>query len=52
MTPFDSPRLIADIGGTWARFALETAAGRFEQQLQRLRGVHVVVSAQTVTTMC
>ncbi|MFZ4652074.1 MAG: glucokinase [Rubrivivax sp.] len=31
MTPFDSPRLIADIGGTWARFALETVAGRFEQ---------------------
>ena len=30
MTPFDSPRLIADIGGTYARFALETAAGHFE----------------------
>ena len=30
MTPHDSPRLIADIGGTWARFALETAPGRFE----------------------
>jgi glucokinase len=30
MTPFDSPRLIADIGGTFARFALETAPGRFE----------------------
>jgi glucokinase len=30
MTPHDSPRLIADVGGTWARFALETAAGRFE----------------------
>jgi glucokinase len=29
-TPFDSPRLIADIGGTYARFAVETAAGRFE----------------------
>jgi glucokinase len=26
---FDSPRLIADIGGTYARFALETASGRF-----------------------
>jgi glucokinase len=25
-----SPRLIADIGGTYARFALETAPGRFE----------------------
>ncbi|MFM7704567.1 MAG: glucokinase, partial [Rubrivivax sp.] len=31
MTAHDSPRLIADIGGTWARFALETAPGRFEQ---------------------
>jgi glucokinase len=30
MTPFDSPRLIADIGGTYARFALETAPGHFE----------------------
>lgn len=31
MTAFDSPRLIADIGGTYARFALETAPGRFER---------------------
>jgi glucokinase len=30
-TPFDSPRLIADIGGTYARFAIETAPGRFER---------------------
>ena len=30
MTDFESPRLIADIGGTYARFALETALGRFE----------------------
>jgi glucokinase len=30
MTPHDSPRLLADIGGTWARFVLETAPGRFE----------------------
>jgi glucokinase len=29
--PFDSPRLIADIGGTYARFAIETAPGRFER---------------------
>jgi glucokinase len=29
MTPFDNPRLIADIGGTYARFALETAQGEF-----------------------
>jgi len=29
-TPFDSPRLLADIGGTYARFTLETAPGQFE----------------------
>src|SRR3990167_6688002 len=29
MAPYDSPRLIADIGGTYARFALETAQGQF-----------------------
>ncbi len=28
---FDSPRLIADIGGTYARFALEISPGVFEQ---------------------
>jgi glucokinase len=27
----DSPRLLADIGGTYARFALETAPGRIER---------------------
>ncbi|MBP6902014.1 MAG: glucokinase [Burkholderiaceae bacterium] len=32
MAPFDSPRLIADIGGTYARFALETAPGEFSRQ--------------------
>jgi len=32
MVPFDSPRLIADIGGTYARFALETAPGLFEHR--------------------
>ncbi|MFY9511205.1 MAG: glucokinase, partial [Rubrivivax sp.] len=26
---FDSPRMIADIGGSYARFALETAPGQF-----------------------
>jgi len=31
MIPHDSPRLIADIGGTWARFVLETAPGRLER---------------------
>ncbi len=33
----DGPRLLADIGGTNARFALETAPGRIEQ-VQVLRG--------------
>jgi glucokinase len=28
---FDSPRLVADIGGTYARFTLETAPGVFER---------------------
>lgn len=32
MATFDSPRLIADIGGTFARFALETAPGEFMRQ--------------------
>lgn len=32
MTTFDRPRLIADIGGTFARFALETSPGRFEHR--------------------
>ena len=30
---FDSPHLLADIGGTYARFALETAPGLFEHKL-------------------
>ena len=32
MAPSDSPRLIADIGGTFARFAMETTPGRFMHQ--------------------
>ena len=36
MTPFDSPRLLADIGGTYARFTIETAPGLF-QHLASLR---------------
>ena len=36
MLTYDSPRLIADIGGTYARFALETAQGEFTQ-LKSLR---------------
>ena len=31
MNYFDNPRLIADIGTTYAHFALETAKGQFEQ---------------------
>lgn len=31
MPRFDSPRLLADIGGTYARFALETSPGEFAQ---------------------
>jgi len=31
MPRFDSPRLLADIGGTYARFALEIGAGEFTQ---------------------
>ena len=30
MISFDSPRLIADIGGTYARFALEISRGEFQ----------------------
>ena len=30
-TAFDHPRLVADIGGTYARFTLETAPGVFER---------------------
>ncbi|MED5621679.1 glucokinase [Ideonella sp. BN130291] len=53
MSPFDSPRLIADIGGTYARFALETAPGRFEQTAS-LRSAdhadfHAAVSAYLAT---
>lgn len=36
MNAFESPRLIADIGTSVARFSLETAPGRFEQ-VRRLR---------------
>ena len=30
MNRFDSPRLLADIGATYARFTLETSSGVFE----------------------
>ncbi len=39
MAPFDSPRLIADIGSTFARFALETAPGVFNATVS-LRCAH------------
>jgi len=38
--PFDAPRLLADIGGTNARFALELAPGRFEQVRVLACGAH------------
>ncbi len=49
--PFDSPRLLADIGGTYARFAVETAPGVFEH-MASLRSAehadfHAAVSAFT-----
>ncbi|MBA4176985.1 MAG: glucokinase [Leptothrix sp. (in: Bacteria)] len=40
MTPFTSPRLLADIGGTYARFTLETAAGVFEHTASLLCAEH------------
>ena len=53
MDPFDSPRLIADIGGTYARFALETAPGSFEHQAslpcQAHADFHAAVSAYLAT---
>jgi glucokinase len=36
MTPFPSPRLLADIGGTYARFALEVAPGQFRHAVSLL----------------
>jgi glucokinase len=53
MNPFASPRLIADIGGTYARFALETAPGRFEQtaslRCAEHADFHAAVSAYLAT---
>lgn len=46
---FDNPNLIADIGGTYARFALESAPGVFENKVSMLcaehRDFHAAVSA-------
>ncbi|MEN9543346.1 MAG: hypothetical protein RLZZ598_179 [Pseudomonadota bacterium] len=53
MPSFDSPRLIADIGGTYARFALELTQGEFTQ-IASLRcadhaDFHAAVSAYLAT---
>jgi glucokinase len=40
MTPFTSPRLLADIGGTYARFTLETAPGVFTHTASLLCAEH------------
>jgi len=53
MVHFDSPRLIADIGGTYARFALEATPGEFTQ-VASLRcadhaDFHATVSAYLAT---
>ena len=41
MPPFDSPRLLADIGGTYARFTVETASGVFEHTASLRCAEHV-----------
>ena len=41
MPPFDSPRLLADIGGTYARFTVETASGVFEHMASLRCAEHV-----------
>jgi glucokinase len=50
---FGSPRMIADIGGTYARFALETAPGRFERtaslRCAEHADFHAAVSAYLAT---
>jgi glucokinase len=40
MLNFDSPRLLADIGGTYARFTLETSAGVFDHSASLLCAEH------------
>ncbi|MDP0941268.1 hypothetical protein, partial [Klebsiella quasipneumoniae] len=41
MPRFDSPRLLADIGGTFARFTLETGPGEFTQMASLRCADHV-----------
>ncbi len=45
IAPFDSPRLIADIGSSYARFALETAPGEFTRQASLRCADHADFSA-------
>ncbi len=45
MPAFDRPRLIADIGSSFARFALETAPGRFEHRASLPCADHVDLAA-------
>ncbi|MBI5258443.1 MAG: glucokinase [Burkholderiales bacterium] len=49
MNTHDSPRLIADIGGTYARFALETAPGHFEHHASLLCAEHADFHAAVST---
>ena len=47
--PYDNPRLLADIGGTYARFMLETAPGVLEHgatlQCQQYPDLHAAITA-------
>ena len=47
--PYDNPRLLADIGGTYARFTLETAPGVLEHgvslQCQEYADFHAAITA-------
>jgi glucokinase len=47
--PYDSPRLLADIGGTYARFTLEMAAGQFEHMVSLLCADHADFHAAVTT---
>jgi glucokinase len=50
---YDQPRLLADIGGTYARFAVETGPGRFERVASLLcaehADFHAAISAYLAT---
>jgi glucokinase len=45
MTVYDNPRLLADIGGTFARFTVETAPGVFTQRASLRCAEHVDLHA-------